>query len=408
MSTHKALYQPWREEAFRADEYVQSLSHIQQWMYRSLLQAAFYCSERPYLPDDDARLWSLAGCESREQWDQHKEAVRARFTPIELDGQKLLSHKKLIEDWDRALKTQLARAESGRKGGLSHHSETTPSVASETESGREDKRKEINKRSKQVTSLVNAKQKPFSPSGSNPTGAMWSSGSGLSSPVAVPGIPSAAQTASSGSPSVINSERDTAPEGEEEGNGNGVGSGQNKHTAQGLMKAVAQIVAAVLHRTSPALKNQEEKFDLILTAYGFNTVIADCEAWCRENVAAVAPSYPITDYLKVVDKRLGPKIGEPAVNVNDPRISQISAATYERTGFLPSVRSVATMLAAFSPKEILDAMNEFAGTLDEKEYKSAMRTFFADRGGSAVIVAQRKRNKPTQVERSAERGGVVN
>jgi hypothetical protein len=114
----KALYQPWREEAFRADEYVQALAPVEKWMLRALLQAAFVCSQRPYLPDDDARLWVLAGCDSQEQWDQHKVAVRALFTPIQLDGQKLLSQKKLIEDWDRMSKVRSARAEAGRKGGL--------------------------------------------------------------------------------------------------------------------------------------------------------------------------------------------------------------------------------------------------------------------------------------------------
>lgn len=115
----KALYQPWREEAFRADEYVQALAPIERWMLRALLQAAFACSQRPYLPDNDARLWVLAGCDSREQWDQHSSAVRSLFTPIELDGQKLLSQKKLLEDWDRMIRVRSARAEAGRKGGSS-------------------------------------------------------------------------------------------------------------------------------------------------------------------------------------------------------------------------------------------------------------------------------------------------
>jgi hypothetical protein len=113
----KALYQPWREEAFRADEYVQALTPVEKWMLRALLQAAFVCSQRPYLPDDDGRLWILAGCESREQWDQHKAAVRSMFTPVERNGERLLSQKKLIEDWDRIHEAHTARVEAGRKGG---------------------------------------------------------------------------------------------------------------------------------------------------------------------------------------------------------------------------------------------------------------------------------------------------
>ena len=134
----KALYQPWREEAFRADEYVQALAPIERWMLRALLQAAFVCSQRPYLPDDDARLCVLAGCESRDQWDQHSANVRLLFTPIELDGHKLLSHKKLVEDWDRMSKVRLARVESGRKGGLAKSEATNHQHGDEEKENRKE------------------------------------------------------------------------------------------------------------------------------------------------------------------------------------------------------------------------------------------------------------------------------
>jgi hypothetical protein len=111
------MYQPWRNEAFLADEYVQAMSPIQRWIYRTLLQAEFTCSERPYLPDNDVRLWALAGCESRRQWDDNKEVVRARFVPVVIKGVHLLGHKKVLEDWSRIQDALAIRRESASKAG---------------------------------------------------------------------------------------------------------------------------------------------------------------------------------------------------------------------------------------------------------------------------------------------------
>lgn len=113
----KPLYQPWSEEAFRADIQVMAMAPRQRWMYRTLLQAAFFCSTRPYLPDDDAQLWMLAGCESLKQWERDKYVVRAMFTPVEMDGVRLLSQKRLLADWTRIAEKRQALAEAGRKGG---------------------------------------------------------------------------------------------------------------------------------------------------------------------------------------------------------------------------------------------------------------------------------------------------
>jgi hypothetical protein len=113
----KPLYQPWSEEAFRADLYVGAMTPAQRWMYRTLLQAAFFHSTRPYLPDDDAQLWLLAGCETRKQWERNKDVVRTRFTPVEVAGVRLLSQKRLLADWNRIEEKREALAEAGRKGG---------------------------------------------------------------------------------------------------------------------------------------------------------------------------------------------------------------------------------------------------------------------------------------------------
>jgi hypothetical protein len=85
-------------------------------MYRTLLQAAFFHSTRPHLPDDDAQLWLLAGCESPKQWERNKEAVRAMFTTVDVNGVSLLSQKRLLADWDRLEEKRQMLSENGRRG----------------------------------------------------------------------------------------------------------------------------------------------------------------------------------------------------------------------------------------------------------------------------------------------------
>lgn len=114
----KAMYQPWRHSAFKAEIFVQAMKPIERWMYATLLHEEFDYSTRPYLPDDDAILWMLAGCESRKQWDQHKVAVRAMFTSIEVDGKPMLSHKKVLADWSRMQESLAAKREAGRIAGI--------------------------------------------------------------------------------------------------------------------------------------------------------------------------------------------------------------------------------------------------------------------------------------------------
>lgn len=107
----------WNEEEFCADLGVRSMRHIQRWMYKSLLQSAFFCSTRPHLPDNDSLLWMLAGCEHREEWEVHKKPVRAMFTKAMIEGKKVLSQKRLASDWDYLTKRREAMAEKGKKGG---------------------------------------------------------------------------------------------------------------------------------------------------------------------------------------------------------------------------------------------------------------------------------------------------
>jgi hypothetical protein len=165
-----------------------------------------------------------------------------------------------------------------------------------------------------------------------------------------------------------------------------------------LQKSLPRIAARVLHNTHVGLSRMKEKFELIEAAYGRAAVEEDFEKWCHavSGMMDNLPKYPLTEYVKVVDARLGPKFAEQRADLKDPRIADISAVAYELTGVLPSVRSVANLLTTCDAEEILGALREFAATLDEKDTKSGVRTFFAEGGAAAVILARRRRANAVQ------------
>jgi hypothetical protein len=117
LNRQKPLYQPWNHEEFLSDEGVQELAAIERWMYMTLLHAAFFCSTRPYLPHNNSKLWRLAGCENREQWDKHKAKVLRMFEKIREGDRKLLSQKRLVIDWERENNRRQTLANNGRRGG---------------------------------------------------------------------------------------------------------------------------------------------------------------------------------------------------------------------------------------------------------------------------------------------------
>ena len=51
------------------------------------------------------------------------------------------------------------------------------------------------------------------------------------------------------------------------------------------------------------------------------------------------------------------------------------------------------LLTSFTRDEIIGALKEYVSVLDEKDFKSSMRTFFTDGGGAAVIYARNRRNQ---------------
>jgi len=123
----KPNFQPWDETAFNGDDDVISLTPIQRWIYRTLLQKMFVCSARPYLPNDDALLWKLAGCESKEQWMQNRNAVVVLFYEVLGDGNPpLLAQKRVLADWDNFQAKRQMAVERGRRGGTATAAHRNP------------------------------------------------------------------------------------------------------------------------------------------------------------------------------------------------------------------------------------------------------------------------------------------
>lgn len=167
---------------------------------------------------------------------------------------------------------------------------------------------------------------------------------------------------------------------------------------ESLSETLPIIAATVLHNTHVFRDSLKKKYKLIATAYGAATVEADFEEWCHELVEAGRnPQYPITEYMKVVDTRLGKSFEEKKADLKDPRIVEIASLSYAETGFVPSNRSVGNLLLDFSVEEIKAALTNYAATLDDKEVKNGMKTFFTEGGAAAVIMTYRQRNpKPEE------------
>lgn len=162
-----------------------------------------------------------------------------------------------------------------------------------------------------------------------------------------------------------------------------------------LMKELPKIAARVLHNTRGS--NPEwvkTRLELLSEAYGTAAVATDFEEWCGSfEPGEPLPRYPISEYMKVVDVRLGDVKEEQHLDLQDPLVKELMSLTYELTSVLPSAKSVAELLAAFSCDEVRAALVEFAEGLTERELKTSMKAFYANggAGASAIILARRRR-----------------
>jgi uncharacterized protein YdaU (DUF1376 family) len=121
--TYEPNYICWYGKDFQADVTVRRLTPHQRLMLRSLLQEAFYCSSRPYLPEDDEELAILADADSLAQWKKNKDAVMRKFTLIPEKG---WLNNRVYRDWLQHVAAQQNRSEGGKASARSRATDSQP------------------------------------------------------------------------------------------------------------------------------------------------------------------------------------------------------------------------------------------------------------------------------------------
>jgi len=155
-----------------------------------------------------------------------------------------------------------------------------------------------------------------------------------------------------------------------------------------LMKELPRIAARVLGNTKTVHPDMKFKFQLIAEAYGTGAICDDFEEWCR-SLSGEKPTYPVSEYLKVIDSRLGSAPTE--VDAKDPNVAALVSLTYELTEVLPSARSVAKVLSDYPVEEVTAALRKFVDALTEKEIRGGVRSFWAEGGAGAIILSERRK-----------------
>lgn len=159
--------------------------------------------------------------------------------------------------------------------------------------------------------------------------------------------------------------------------------------SRSLVRDLQRVAAVKLQNTRGVPKSMKDKLELIELAFGYRNVVEDFEKWCEEQKAK-SPQYPVFEYLKMVDARLG---SANKVDSKDPRIKNLQALTYELTNVLPHTNAIRGLLALHEEQEIKEALEEYVASLDEKDFKKAMRAFYDDEGATAIIYSRKKREE---------------
>jgi hypothetical protein len=160
-----------------------------------------------------------------------------------------------------------------------------------------------------------------------------------------------------------------------------------------LMKELPKIAARILKNTRGAHPDLKSRLELLEEAYGASAVARDFDDWCNGKVlGGENPKYPFSEYMKVVDSRLGHAPEETKLDIKDPQVAELVSLSYEMTSILPSATSVAKLLALYPLAEVKDALVEFTESLEEKNVRGGMYLFYNEGGADAIILVRRRRS----------------
>lgn len=124
----KPDYQPWNEEEFWADIHVQCMPWVAAHLYKSLCNAAFFCSTRPLLPAIDSELWLHARAENLEQWLLYKPMIIKRFKVVLVGGKRMLKHKRITADWEHLRDARKKHSTDGINGNKKRWGKGSPAI----------------------------------------------------------------------------------------------------------------------------------------------------------------------------------------------------------------------------------------------------------------------------------------
>ena len=154
-----------------------------------------------------------------------------------------------------------------------------------------------------------------------------------------------------------------------------------------LLGNLCKAAAKELKNTRGVNPQWAEKADLLVVAYGMDAIEKDFAEW-MESVRDSKPSNPVTDYLRIVDERMGEK---PTVDENDPNVVNIVAQTYAKTGRPASKTAVRKLLDSYAACDIIEAWTHYTEGLENKELPYAVKNFFHDGGADGIILARRQK-----------------
>ena|SRR5579859_1998843 len=117
-----------------------------------------------------------------------------------------------------------------------------------------------------------------------------------------------------------------------------------------LIHSLAKIAAKELKNTGGVHPQFKKRIELLAVAYGAAAVEKDFEVFCI-SLKGSRVQYPISEYLKVVDGRLGAAAVQ-AAEENDPAVAEISAKCFTLCGRLPKNSAVSALLKKHTAAEI--------------------------------------------------------
>jgi uncharacterized protein YdaU (DUF1376 family) len=342
----KPKFLPWNEEEFQADVYVRAMTPAQRWMYRTVLQASFFVTSRPRLPNDDNQLWTLAGCASKREWLRNKSVVIARFNIVEIDGVQYIENKRVLKDWAVLVEARERMVEMGKKSAEIRRTFSNGSTKAEPT---------LNTGSRPVEQEKLREVK-------------------------------------------VSEVREKLSEVNESETG-----GQEEETEMAFIQNLENTAAEILKFRKGMSPSEKKEYKLLGRAYDTARVEDDFRAWAEENRGGDGIKYPFSLYLKKCDDRLKAEL-EPEI-ADDPRIRQLSSKIYELTGRLPvgvALTVIQKQLTKYEISDIIAGFSEYISGLDAFETKWSVKNFFTDGAGDVVIDGVIKRRNTTWKVNDAE------